>query len=127
MANNTLTFGSLFAWIVGIGRLKRVDIAKEFNGEIRVLSLCSGGAGLDIGLKLAIPTARVVAYVERESFAVSELLRRMEAGELDEAPICTDIRELDGKPWRGIISAIIGGIPCQPWSTAGKRGGTSDE
>jgi hypothetical protein len=32
----------------------------------RVISLCAGGGGLDLGIRLAIPDARTVCYVERE-------------------------------------------------------------
>lgn len=94
---------------------------------VTVLSLCSGGAGLDHGLKLAVPSARTICWVEWESFAASELVRRMEAGELDEAPMFTDLRRFDGKPWRGVVDCIAGGFPCQPHSVAGKRRGRDDE
>jgi len=41
-------------------------------------------------------------------------------------PICNDIHELKGTEY-GTVELITGGYPCQPFSTAGKRGGTSDE
>ena len=89
--------------------------------------LCSGGAGLDLGVKLAVPGARTVCWVEWEAFACAELVRRMETGELDAAPLWTDLRTFDGKPWRGAVDCVIGGFPCQPHSTAGKRRGEDDE
>lgn len=44
----------------------------------RVLSLCSGVGGLDLGLKLAMPTSRTVAYMEIEAYACEILVKRMQ-------------------------------------------------
>lgn len=50
----------------------------------------------------------------------------MREGHLDEAPIWSDIRTFDGRPWRGKVAGIVGGYPCQPFSSAGARLGTND-
>ena len=92
-----------------------------------VLSICTGAGGLDLGIKLARPDARTVCYVEREAFAVANLVAAMEAGLMDEAPIWDDLRTFRGRPWCGQVDWLIGGIPCQPHSTAGKRRGAQDE
>lgn len=93
---------------------------------VNVLSLCSGGAGLDAGLELAVEAARVVCWVEWEAFAVAELVRRMETGELDAAPCWTDLRTFDCAPWRGVVDIVTAGFPCQPYSTAGRQLGEAD-
>ena len=92
-----------------------------------VISLYSGGGGLDIGFRLAIPNARTVCYVEREISSVSVLVNGIEKGILDDAPIWTNSTTFDGSPWIGKVDWIIGGFPCQPWSVAGKREGKEDE
>ncbi len=91
-----------------------------------VLSLCSGGGGLDLGVHGAVRNARTVCYVENEVTASAVLVKNMEAGGLDDAPIWTDLRTFDGAAWRGLVDILIGGYPCQPFSNAGKRLGAED-
>lgn len=79
---------------------------------IRVLSLFSGGGGLDLAIRLALPRTRTVCYCEREIAACEILAARIADGALDDAPIFTDICAFDGKPWRGAVDLIIGGFPC---------------
>ena len=92
----------------------------------RILSLCSGVGGIELGFKLAEPTARTICYVEIEAFACEILARRMEEKRLDAAPIWTNLKTFDGKPWRGKVDCITGGYPCQPFSVAGKKLGKDD-
>ena len=92
-----------------------------------VLSICTGAGGLDLGFKLALPSSRTVCYIEREAFALVNLAAAMEAQHLDDAPVWDDLRTFDGKPWRGLVDFIIGGIPCQPHSVAGRKRGANDE
>ncbi|MCF1452281.1 DNA cytosine methyltransferase [Agrobacterium vitis] len=92
-----------------------------------IISLCTGGGGLDLAVELAIPGTRTVCMVEREGFACGALVSAMEAGLMAPAPIWSDARTFNGRPWRGLVDGIIGGIPCQPHSLAGKRRGQEDE
>ena len=104
-----------------------VSAVRDVDNTFNVLSICAGAGGLDLGLRMAEPTARTVLYVEHEATACLQLVARMEDGSLDPAPLWTDLRTLDGRPWRGVVDCIIGGIPCQPHSIAGKRLGAADE
>lgn len=92
-----------------------------------IVSLCAGGAGLDRGIHLAVEGSRTVAYVEREGFACEVLVSQMEAGWLAPAPIHTDIRKFDGRPWRGVVHCVAAGYPCQGESLAGSRRGADDD
>lgn len=90
------------------------------------LSLFSGYGGLGLGLKLALPSIRTVCYVERDAFAASILVARMEDALLDPAPVWDDVATFDGGPWRGTVDLVSGGFPCQDISLAGKGGGSTE-
>ena len=92
-----------------------------------ILSICTGAGGLDLGIRLACPAARTVCYVEREAFAVANLVAAIQAGLMDDAPLWSDLVTFDGRPWRGVVDWLIGGIPCQPHSSAGQKRGADDE
>lgn len=96
-------------------------------GVLNVLGLCAGVGGLELGIRLAEPTARVVCYVEREVYPIAVTLARIQDGLADDAPVWDDLRTFDGRPWRGSVDCISAGFPCQPFSVAGKRRGTADE
>lgn len=94
---------------------------------LRVLSLCAGIGGLDLGVRLALARdgrrAVTVGYVEGEIPAVAILVARMADGTLDAAPVWSDLRTFDGRAWRGAVDCVLAGFPCQDLSVAGKRAG----
>lgn len=92
----------------------------------RLLSLCAGIGGLDLGLRMACG-ARTVGYVERDAYAAAVLVARMEDEALDPAPIWNDLATFPGHRYRGKVDLVLGGIPCQPHSAAGSRRGMADE
>jgi DNA (cytosine-5)-methyltransferase 1 len=91
------------------------------------LAICSGIGGIDLGLSLVVPDYRTVCHVEREAYAAAVLVSRMADASLAEAPVWDDLATFDGKPWRGLVDIVTAGLPCQPYSVAGKRKGHDDE
>ncbi len=93
----------------------------------RTISICAGVGGLDLGVRIARPDARCVAFVEREASAAASLVASMEAGRLHPAAIWSDVRTFDAGAWRGAVDCVLSGDPCQGNSVAGKRLGELDD
>ena len=93
------------------------------NDQVNAISLFAGYGGLETGVRAAIPSLRIRAYVEREAHAVALLAQKIKAGVLDEAPIWSDVTTFPAEKFRGKIHLVIAGYPCQDFSCAGKREG----
>jgi len=68
---------------------------------------------MGVELALGAGSCRVLAYVEREAYACEVLASRMEKGDVDPAPIWTDVTTFDARPFRGLVDIVSGGFPCQ--------------
>ena len=64
-----------------------------------------------------------IGACEVESYPRNVLLQRQRDGILPEFPIWDDICTLDGRPWRGKVSILHGGFPCQDISAQGANHG----
>ncbi len=90
--------------------------------KLRMLSLFSGIAGIDIALQ---PWCETVCYVEIDPYAVGVLVKNMGEGNIDISPIWDDIRTFGESELAAIgeIDIVAGGWPCTDISNAGKRAG----
>jgi DNA (cytosine-5)-methyltransferase 1 len=96
-----------------------------------VVSLFSGAMGLDIGLEQA--GLRTVVAQDIDRWCIETIRRNGHVGVegdlrtlLEEDPSFGHVLDACGMRGRGVF-AVVGGPPCQPFSTAGKRLGVTDE
>jgi DNA (cytosine-5)-methyltransferase 1 len=90
---------------------------KQFSS----LELCAGAGGQAIGLECAGFEHRLL--VEIDKHACSTLRLNRPSWEIFEG----DLRQFDPTRLRGEIDLLAGGVPCPPFSTAGKQLGHEDE
>jgi DNA (cytosine-5)-methyltransferase 1 len=83
---------------------------------MKVLDLFSGIGGFSLGLERA--GFETVAFCEFEPHAQAILKKHW-----PDVPIFDDVRELDGRQFRGSVDIVCGGFPCQDLSVAGKKAG----
>jgi len=83
-------------------------------------SLFSGIGGFDLAARWM--GWDNVFHVERDPFC-----REVLAHHFPEAQSFDDVKAFDATPFRGRLRVLSGGFPCQPFSAAGKRAGTSDD
>lgn len=99
------------------------------SNQYTVVSLFSGGMGLDLGLK-STGRFRILACIEKDPACCETIRRNQQAGKLDrnmkvfQRDIC-DVSPSEVLDAIGLqpeeLDLIVGGPPCQSFSTAGKR------
>jgi DNA (cytosine-5)-methyltransferase 1 len=88
--------------------------------KLTTLELCAGAGGQALGLEQA--GIEHVALVELDGHACQTLRLNRPKWNVIQA----DIREFDAAPYRG-VDIVSGGLPCPPFSIAGKQMGDKDE
>ena len=91
-----------------------------------ILSLCTGYGGIELGIERIFGKCTHLAFVEIESFAIANLVNKMETDRLAPTPIWSDIKTFPAKIFRGQVDILTGGYPCQPFSVAGLKRGEED-
>ncbi|MEE6163723.1 MULTISPECIES: DNA cytosine methyltransferase [unclassified Mycolicibacterium] len=90
------------------------------TNTLSCLEICAGAGGQSLGLELAGFAHELAVEIEPEPCETLRINRpqwKVHEG---------DVREIDGLPYRG-IDLLAGGVPCPPFSIAGKQLGKDDE
>jgi DNA (cytosine-5)-methyltransferase 1 len=90
-------------------------------GELTSLEICAGAGGQALGLEQAGFSHEAVVEIDPDA---CETLR-MNRGESWKI-IEDDVGNVDGRAFRG-VDLLAGGVPCPPFSIAGKQLGSGDE
>ena len=90
------------------------------NRPLTCVEICAGAGGQALGLAMAGFVH--VALVEYEKDYCSVLKQNRPEWNV----ICADVHDFDGTPYKG-VDLLAGGVPCPPFSVAGKQLGKEDE
>ena len=90
------------------------------TSKLRTLHLFAGVGAVELGLK---PWLKTVAYSELDPDAIGVLEYNMARGRLDRAPVVPDVRDVDGREYRGKVDMVFTSAPCQDLSRIGKMAG----
>lgn len=85
------------------------------------IEICAGAGGQALGLAMA--GFAHIALVEYEKEYCDTLKRNRPEWNV----ICDDVKNFSGVEYRGKVDLLAGGVPCPPFSVAGKQLGSEDE
>lgn len=89
--------------------------------RLRSLEICAGAGGQALGLEQA--GFKHVALIEIEPLACQTLKKNRPKWNV----IQGDLKKFDASIYKGQIDLVAGGVPCPPFSVAGKQLGDKDE
>ena len=84
------------------------------------VEICAGAGGQALGLAMAGFVH--VALVELEN----DFCETLKANRPEWNVVCADVRNFSGRFYEG-VDLLAGGVPCPPFSVAGKQLGNADE
>ena len=85
------------------------------------IEICAGAGGQALGLEMA--GFEHLALIEYEKDYCDCLRKNRPQWNV----MCMDVRQFDGHPYKDRIDLLAGGVPCPPFSVAGKQLGADDE
>jgi DNA (cytosine-5)-methyltransferase 1 len=88
--------------------------------KLTVLELCAGAGGQALGLEQAGFDHTALIEIDADA------CRTLRHNRPDWNVIHGDVTAFDAKPYRG-VDLVAGGLPCPPFSVAGKQRGEADE
>ena len=90
-------------------------------GTLTSLEICAGAGGQALGLEQAGFAHEAVAEIDPDACETLRLNRGAEWKIIE-----GDVHDLDGRAFAG-VDLLAGGVPCPPFSIAGKQLGAGDE
>ncbi len=97
-----------------------IEYVKKTNKNIlkyKYLEVCAGCGGLSYGLECAGLKGEVL--IEMEKNCINTLKKNFQ----NTTVLHQDMRKIDYSKYKDMIDIVVGGIPCQSYSIAGKREG----
>ena len=91
--------------------------------DLSSIELCAGGGGQALGLEMAGFSHEALVEIDdwsRQTLGLNRPKWNVVKGEQ------SDLTKFDGKPYAG-VDLVAGGVPCPPFSVAGKQLGDKDE
>lgn len=97
------------------------DIHATGENVLKSIEICAGAGGQALGLEQAGFDHTALVEIEKPA---CETLR---ANRPEWNVIEGDVHEFSAAPFRGTVDLLAGGVPCPPFSVAGKQLGSDDE
>lgn len=88
--------------------------------SLSCVEICAGAGGQALGLETAGFEPEVLVEIDKHCCST------LSSNRPNWQVIETDLQEFDGRPYKG-VDLLAGGVPCPPFSKAGKQLGKNDE